>query len=586
MTTPLSWNLHGNDQLSSVLEKLDRTVSKLARSMNDGSSEAREYGRSLSSVEGPATRFHGNLQTTSGHLDGLTSKFLTLGTVVKGVLVGTVLVGLARAGEQAAEFGIKMAAANESAAISFELMLGSADKAQEFLGQLLKFAAATPFEMPQLRSAASRLLAVGVSAERVIPILTVLGDATAGMGTGAEGIERAVTALTQMQQKTKVTGEEMMQLTEAGIPAWETLASKLGVDVATAMDMVTKREVDAGVIFDAVQERQGAGLNRLTGMMTRQSTTLTGLWSTFKDNAGQALAQFAEPAIPGIKKVLDFAAGAIPTVLDGIRGMSSQIMGIFAGSDVPERIMNSLRDLGERILPVLKDSWDKIVKVVSDNKEGLEKLGRFIADIAIPLLGDGLVHAIDGVTRMLAGIIWTAAHVVDAIKWMTEAFLTNLGMIIHGADAAFGWIPGLGPKLHEATAAFDAFAQGVMDKLNALDGKTVDVWINTHDRGVVGEHGGSGVGSGSTSTGVSMATHHDSYDVGGWVPGPTGTPRPAIVHGGEYVETAAEASAMRGGGGNGIIGMLVVRHETPDGHLIREELLALKRQRNLASLGF
>ena len=208
-----------------------------------------------------------------------------------------------------------MAAANEDAAISFELMLGSAEKAMAFLKKLQEFAAATPFEMPQLRSAASRLLAVGTEADRIIPILTTLGDATAGMGTGAEGIERAVTALTQMRQKTKVTGEEMMQLTEAGIPAWETLAAKLGVDVAEAMEKVTRREVDAGVIFDAVQERTGKGLQRLTGMMEKQSTTLNGVWSTFKDNAGQALASFVQPAMPALKKLTLAMGEAIPKAL-------------------------------------------------------------------------------------------------------------------------------------------------------------------------------------------------------------------------------------------------------------------------------
>ena len=32
-----------------------------------------------------------------------------------------------------------------------------------------------------------------------------------------------------MQAKQKITGEEMMQLTEAGIPAWKILAKQMGM---------------------------------------------------------------------------------------------------------------------------------------------------------------------------------------------------------------------------------------------------------------------------------------------------------------------------------------------------------------------
>ena len=577
MTQSLSWNLHGNDQLSGVLEKLDRTVSQLSRQMNSAAGNAREYGRAIGTAEVSSQRFQGSVKTTGTHLDGLSGKLASVASMLRGIAV-TGAVALGSAAAAAGAFGIKMAAANETAAVSFELMLGSAEKAQEFLGQLLKFAAATPFEMPQLRSAASRLLAVGVAASDIIPLLTTLGDATAGMGTGAEGIERAVTALTQMKQKTKVTGEEMMQLTEAGIPAWETLASKLGVDVAEAMEMVTRREVDAGVIFAAVQEKQGTGLQRLTGMMQRQSMTLAGLWSTFKDNAGQALATFTEPAIPGIKKLLDFVATALPAGLQKIKDMTGQVTGIFAGSDVPERVMNSLKALGEKVLPALKEAWDKIVTTVSNNKEGLEKLGRFISDVAIPLFGSSLVSSIDLITAAFQGIIWMAARVVDVIKFFTEIFLINLGFIIHSAEQTFGWIPGLGPQLRKAADDFDTFARSVMDKLNALDGKTVNVNVAYHEYRAGERYSPS---DSATTTTYSSGGQIQEFAYGGMVQGPPGSAQMVIAHAGEKVLTPEQQRADN----NGVVGVLKVVHVTPDGRTLREELLSLKRQAGLASLG-
>lgn len=472
----LSWNLHGNDNLSAILEKLDRTLSKVDKSIERVTADAKRMGSEFGTVESPARRFASSADHASLRADGLASSLQRV--VDKAKFYAVALTAAGTTAVAALGFmAIKTAAANETAAISFELLLGSAQKAQKFLAELQKFSAATPFEMPQLRTAASRLLAVGAATSEIIPLLTALGDATAGMGTGAEGIERAVTALTQMRQKTKVTAEEMLQLTEAGIPAWQTLASFLKVDVATAMDMVTKRQVEATTMWQALETKAGPAMQRLSGMMQRQSTTLSGVWSAFKDNASQALAKFAEPALPALKRLVDGAGQAVPKVLDKIRSMVGDVKGVFAGSDVPDRLMTSLERLGDRLLPKLEASWDKLLGTIRDNREGLEKLGRFVADYLIPFFGQSLITSIDMVTGALQGIVRVAGHIVDAIEIMTRYTLTSLGLIVHGAAEAWGWVPGLGPKLQKAAGDFDNWANGILNKLEALDGRDVTIKI-------------------------------------------------------------------------------------------------------------
>ena len=58
-----------------------------------------------------------------------------------------------------------------------------------------EFAAKTPFEFSQVSQAAQKFIAFGFSAEQVIPTLTAVGDAAAGVGLGAEGINRITLAL-------------------------------------------------------------------------------------------------------------------------------------------------------------------------------------------------------------------------------------------------------------------------------------------------------------------------------------------------------------------------------------------------------
>lgn len=584
MTQPLSWTIHGNDRLSEILEKLDRNLDKLARKMDQTGDEAAQMGRKVGQAEAPTNRLGSAADHTSGRLDHLSERMsgvMSRVGAMAAAIAAAAAIGVAALGAMA----IKTASANEQAAISFELLLGSAQKASAFLEELKKFSAATPFEMPQLRTAASRLLAVGTATKDIIPLLTALGDATSGMGTGAEGIERSVTALTQMSQKTKVTAEEMLQLTEAGIPAWQTLAAFLKVDVATAMKMVEKRTVDATAVFQALETKAGPAMQRLSGMMARQSTTLAGVWSTFKDNAGQALATFADPALPGLKKLIDFLGAGLPGALNKLRSMAGEIRDVFKGTDVDERFMAALKTLGEKALPIIEGSWNRIVKALRDNREGLEKLGRFIADFVVPLFGETLLVSIQNTVTVLEGIIWAAARVVDAIKFMTSMFLSNIKMILDASVLLYGWVPVLGDKLKEAQAKFDEFANGVMNKLNALDGKTATVHVQVTASGNKWTPAGADIpfgggfqeraAGGPVWPGQVYTWREQGRGEGLMLNGMSGT----------VVSEQGMRSAQSGRGSGEIVGVLKVVHETPGGKVIREELLQLKRQRGFGTLG-
>lgn len=219
--------------------------------------------------------------------------------------------------------GMQTAMDSELADIKFTQLLGSADAAKAFITDLKDFAAKTPFDFPGLQDAGSRFLAVGTEASRVIPIMTTLGDATSIMGTGAQGIDRATTALTQMQQKGKVTAEEMMQLTEAGIPAWDALASSMGKSVPEAQDLVKKGLVPADQMFQALESSSGESLSAMTGGMEKASGTLSGQWDTLKDTATQTLGNLFANAIPLLTSGLDWFTG---TLIPGVAGFADAVM--------------------------------------------------------------------------------------------------------------------------------------------------------------------------------------------------------------------------------------------------------------------
>ncbi len=179
---------------------------------------------------------------------------------------------------------VRSAAQIEQTEKAFTTLLKSADLAKDFLAELERFAAATPFELPGLLNASKRLLAFGFSAQQVIPILTAIGDSAAALGMGEEGISRLTIAIGQIQAKDKVSAEEMNQINETGIPAWQLLADTIGTTVPQAMDMASKGMIDGATGVQAIL----TGMNKqFGGMMAEQSQTLNGMMSNIQDSIGQ-----------------------------------------------------------------------------------------------------------------------------------------------------------------------------------------------------------------------------------------------------------------------------------------------------------
>lgn len=277
---------------------------------------ATAYGRAASSaaqsVEATTTKAS---KSTSTLGTALSSVGKVAGTAMK---VGTIAVG--GFGVALGGLGISLLNTKQQAQIAFTSMFGDAGKAEAFIKKIQDFAAITPFEFPQLLTASKNLTVVGVAADRVIPIMRTLGDATSSMGTGAEGIQRAVLALTQMQQKGKITGEEMLQLAEAGVPAWDALATVMGVSVPEAQEKVTKGQGKVNDLFKALEQSAGPALTRVKGMMEQQSQSASGLFSTLKDTVSQISASVLEPffkrAVAGMKTLADITGS--PNFIAGI----------------------------------------------------------------------------------------------------------------------------------------------------------------------------------------------------------------------------------------------------------------------------
>lgn len=357
-----------------------------------------------------------------------------LGNIVKGGVVALGALSVA-----AAATGLKTAASMEQAKIGFTTMLGSAKAAKVFLADLSKFAAKTPFEFPELQTAASSLVSAGIEADKVIPIMTTLGDVTAGMGTGSEGIKRATVALQQMNAAGKITGEDLNQLRDAGIPVYDLLSKALGKTKAEVVSLAQKGKLGGDALAKMMKALEtGKGLERFNGLMKKQSKSLSGTWSTLKDTINMGLADAVKPALPLVKRLVnvasDLAEEAMPRLKVGVKGATDAITR-FVDSAKKSGVKSALGGLFS------SDSAGNGAGVAAS----LGKIGDAVSGVDWAAVKDGLGQGTaDTVSVFSVAIGFAADHVDELARYLpvlVAMLLAYKGAQALGNVAALASIP-------------------------------------------------------------------------------------------------------------------------------------------------
>lgn len=187
---------------------------------------------------------------------------------------------------------------------SLEVMLGSASKASAMIEKMRDFAAKTPLTLENVISGGSLLMSYGVDESNLIDTMTKLGDLASG---NAEKMDRITLAYGQMLAKGKVTGEELMQMTEAGVPLQTALAESIGVTGEEFSKMVSKGEVGIDDLNKAITGLT-TGNGKFAGMMEKQSQTMQGMLSTLQDNLSEFMRKMGEGAFGEVKSALQEAS--------------------------------------------------------------------------------------------------------------------------------------------------------------------------------------------------------------------------------------------------------------------------------------
>lgn len=161
-------------------------------------------------------------------------------------------------------------------------LLGSAPAASEAMAMIKDLATTTPFEVQGLAESFVKLTAFGLQPTR--EQMVALTNTAASLGGGTETLAGVTLALGQAWAKGRLQGDEILQLTERGIPAWDALARATGRNVPEL-----QRMSEAGLLGRDVISRLIDELGRMNmGASEKLMATYAGAVSNAKD----ALSEF------------------------------------------------------------------------------------------------------------------------------------------------------------------------------------------------------------------------------------------------------------------------------------------------------
>ena len=163
--------------------------------------------------------------------------------------------------------------------VAFKTMLGSEDKANALMQQLVKTAATTPFDLQGVANGAKQLLAYGENVENINDDLIRLGNIAAGLSQPLGDIVYLYgTTMTQGRLYT----QDLNQFTGRGIPMIRELAKQFGVAENEVKSLVEAGKVGFPEVQKVIMSLTNEG-GMFYNLMQEQSKTITGQISNIED---------------------------------------------------------------------------------------------------------------------------------------------------------------------------------------------------------------------------------------------------------------------------------------------------------------
>lgn len=393
-----------------AISNIKRTNASLRELGGVGSSTSSRLKSVFSSISSSAKSMAGSVSSSVGSVKNSFSGFKSAISGIPGMLAG---IGVALGTNAVFDYSKNL----DQARINWEVLMGSAEKGEEMLSRIQKFAKDTPFDFDSTQKFAQQLKIAGLNGDQLFKTMQVIGDAAQGNVEKAEGI---ATAYQQMSAKGKIQTEEMNQLLERGIPAWDMLAKATGKSKAELMQMASQGKLLSDEYLPKLVEQMDATFG---GGMQKQAQTFNGQLDQLEDN----LLMLGSRGVAPLRQALTGLMKDINDVFDGKLSVT-EMLGKWG-----REFKDGLTKLGETIANFdLRSFVKKLLK-------GFDVGSGFISDVV-----KGFGKLVDGIFEFLRNTDWNGISedirkkIVDgfknfdlggAVAWIVNK-LAELGHII------------------------------------------------------------------------------------------------------------------------------------------------------------
>lgn len=435
------------------LEALDHSVPDINVDTNDLSDNLRNAGTNsdrlknslemLGKVAGTALKV--NFEIASKSLQGMAtvagaSLKAAGGAAAAGVgAVATGVGGLLAYGNQ---YNSEM----ETLRTSFEVMTGSAEKAGQTLERLKELGAATPYETKDLAETTQLLMNYGLSAEKAVDVLMMLGDAAQG---DAEKLYGIAMAYGQMSSAGKVSLEDIKQMIERGFNPLQEISESTGESMASLYERISDGALSIDEITASIKRSSSEG-GKYFQSMIKQSQTAAGQISTLQDNFAALTGMMAADTstvitadlLPQANSILEILGKTFET--SGWQGLS-KAFGFQLRNALTSALESApeLLDMGEMIIRNIYDGFmgdtDKLEEAVAAVIARLPMLVSELFSMSFDVGGVLAETLLNSITANSNRIAQSARVIVQS---MVEFFSTQSPLLSEAATALLRSIGG------------------------------------------------------------------------------------------------------------------------------------------------
>ena len=380
-----------------------------------------------------------NLENISFQSKKTTKDVNSLGSSLKRLAQIAGVAFLAKKFTDLAKSSLVAAGNMEQFNVAFTTMLGSAEKAQSLMAEIIEFTKKTPFELEGVVGSTKQLLAFGVAQQDIIPTLENLGNIASGVGVP---VSRLTTVFGQVRAATRLMGQDLNQFIQAGVPLIGELANMLGKTEAEIKDLVSQGAISFDMVKQALANMTSEG-GKFFNLMDAQSKTFLGTLSNAADGFNLVKVAFGNALFPVAKRVLNF-------IVKGLDQLRQTI----------EENQAAITNFAEKGLQGLITLWKVGLKPI------ITTLGFFITGIKT-LIAQPLIKWLGLATAALVSFNGIAKVIVatNPLLLAITAIITVIGALVQ----KFNDLPnGVQIALLKAVQLFKEFERDVTIILEAL----------------------------------------------------------------------------------------------------------------------